>query len=896
MKTVARLLLTCLFVASAQAKYSGGTGEPNDPYQIATAADLIALGETPGDYDKHFILTADIDLDPNLPGRKVFDKAVIAPDVNDMNWYFDGTPFTGIFEGNGHKIWHLTIKGSSYLGLFGAISWPGGARNLGVLDHDIVGSRGYVGALVAENGSNVTQCYGTGVIGGKFVIGGLVGDNHGIVSQCYSTGMVSVANTMGRPPYAGGGGLVGSNEYGLVTCCYSTGAVTGSGSLGGGLVGYGGWYGHVKQCFWDTQTSGQATSDGGTGKTTAEMQMAITFLEAGWDFVGETANGTEDIWKIAEGLGYPRLAWEKYSGGTGEPNDPYQIATATDLIALGETPADYDKHFILTADIDLDPNLPGRKVFDSAVVPGFRGVFIGNGHVISHLTAMGVGYVGNMGLFGVLNGKVKSLGLVDVSIHGSGDYVGDVGGLAGWNCGDVTQCYSTGTVSGNKRVGGLVGLNEGSLANCYSIGLVRGVCHYPTYSYPDVGVGGLVGVNQYIVERSYSAAATSGNHEYVGGLLGLSWASGGMSGSGHLCVDNCFWDTQTSGQATRSDGIGMTTAEMQTAKTFLDAGWDFLGEIENGLHEVWTMPEGGGYPVLAIFNGYTPPVLQGLGTAASPYMISDAVDLGAIVHYSASAHYRLGASIDLSGIRWGTAVIPWFRGTFDGDSHSISHLTMTGGSCGSYGGMFGRLESGAEIRRLGVVDVNIAAPGVYAGGLVGYSEYSTVTQCYSTGVVRGGDYIGGLVGCNGSGEVSYSYSTATVIGDDHTAGLVGVNSSLLGPPASVIHCYSTGAVSHSRTGPFSRENPGPIGGGLVSPHNYHYSGSVMACFWDTQTSRQITSDGGTGKTTAEMQTAKTFTDAGWDFMGETANGTEDIWWIDEGKDYPRLWWERNPEN
>ena len=46
-----------------------------------------------------------------------------------------------------------------------------------------------------------------------------------------------------------------------------------------------------------------------------------------------------------------------------------------------------------------------------------------------------------------------------------------------------------------------------------------------------------------------------------------------------------------------------------------------------------------------------------------------------------------------------------------------------------------------------------------------------------------------------------------------------------------------------------------------------------------------------GKTTAEMQTASTFLDAGWDFVGETKNGTEDLWWIDEGKDYPRLWWE-----
>jgi hypothetical protein len=79
MKTLSALLVTRLFLASAHANYSGGSGTAQDPYQIATAADLIALAETPGDYDKHFLLTADIALDPNLPGRKVFDKTVIAP-------------------------------------------------------------------------------------------------------------------------------------------------------------------------------------------------------------------------------------------------------------------------------------------------------------------------------------------------------------------------------------------------------------------------------------------------------------------------------------------------------------------------------------------------------------------------------------------------------------------------------------------------------------------------------------------------------------------------------------------------------------------------------------------------------------------------------------------------
>jgi len=70
--------------------------------------------------------------------------------------------------------------------------------------------------------------------------------------------------------------------------------------------------------------------------------------------------------------------------------------------------------------------------------------------------------------------------------------------------------------------------------------------------------------------------------------------------------------------------------------------------------------------------------------------------------------------------------------------------------------------------------------------------------------------------------------------------------------------------------------------------------TATACFWDTQTSGQATGASGAGKTTAQMQAAGTFLGAGWDFVGETANGTEDIWWILEGKDYPHLWWELTP--
>ncbi|MCP4610954.1 MAG: hypothetical protein GY845_19785 [Planctomycetes bacterium] len=95
-------------------------------------------------------------------------------------------------------------------------------------------------------------------------------------------------------------------------------------------------------------------------------------------------------------------------------------------------------------------------------------------------------------------------------------------------------------------------------------------------------------------------------------------------------------------------------------------------------------------------------------------------------------------------------------------------------------------------------------------------------------------------------------------------------------------CYSTGEVSGNTNV-----------GGLLGSNNDLWSnhGTVTSSFWDIQTSDSTWSIVGKGLKTTDMQTAVTFLEAGWDFVDETENGTEDIWWIDEGKDYPRLWWE-----
>ena len=87
----------------------------------------------------------------------------------------------------------------------------------------------------------------------------------------------------------------------------------------GGLVGFND-ESIIKTSFWDIHTSSRNNMcgrelygigcDDANGKTTAGMQTKGTFFSAGWDFVVESVNGTEDIWSICEGLDYPQFTWQ----------------------------------------------------------------------------------------------------------------------------------------------------------------------------------------------------------------------------------------------------------------------------------------------------------------------------------------------------------------------------------------------------------------------------------------------------------------------------------------------------------------------------------------------------------------------------------------------------------
>jgi hypothetical protein len=300
LRKITLLIVICCLALPVKAKYGGGKGEPNDPYQIADYNDLYALTDDTNNYNKCFIMTADIDLDPCLPGRTLLTTALIASDVNNGG-PFDGTPFTGTFDGNGHVISNLTIVGGHYLGLFGRTGSSSKISNLGMQDVDITGNSiedFALGGLVGWNYGRIDNCYATGsVIGGDGCesIGGLAGECFGLgqgsssIVNCYA-----ICSVTGGAGSSSIGGLVGDGG-GIITNCYAAGTVTGHGSIGGlnGTIDA-----TITNCYFLTPDDGGGPDNGqGEPLTIEQMKHQSSFV--GWDFI--------KIWNIGENQTYPYL-------------------------------------------------------------------------------------------------------------------------------------------------------------------------------------------------------------------------------------------------------------------------------------------------------------------------------------------------------------------------------------------------------------------------------------------------------------------------------------------------------------------------------------------------------------------------------------------------------------
>jgi uncharacterized protein YjdB len=161
----------------------------------------------------------------------------------------------------------------------------------------------------------------------------------------------------------------------------------------------------------------------------------------------------------------------------------------------------------------------------------------------------------------------------------------------------------------------------------------------------------------------------------------------------------------------------------------------------------------------------------------------------------------LGNNIDLSAYASGDGWIPIgdnsrrFSGVFDGNGKTISNLTINRTS-DNYIGLFGYVGgyvSGGTVQNLGIVNASING-GSNVGGIAGIVQQdSSITNCYSTGVISGtGNSAGGIAGSVTNSSIANCYSTGSVSGSGNYVG--GIAGSV-GSSSSITNCYSTGAVS-----------------------------------------------------------------------------------------------------
>ena len=268
--------------------------------------------------------------------------------------------------------------------------------------------------------------------------------------------------------------------------------------------------------------------------------------------------------------------------------------------------------------------------------------------------------------------------------------------------------------------------------------------------------------------------------------------------------------------------------------------------------------------------------------------VSGGEEVGGLAGYFASTKYTYSTMSNCYATGNVTGMGSLIGGLVGGGNADFTNCYAAGNVTGveKIGGLVGD-NSGQVSNSYSTGNVN--GIGDYVGGLVGWNYYGTVSNSYVTGDVNGVTNVGGLVGWN-DGTVSNSYATGSISGVNDIGGLVGYNGD------TISNCYATSSVSgNDYVGGLVGLNyiqvvrnsysAGDVNGvtnvgGLMG---YNFGIPFTDSFWDVNSSGQTTSAGGTGKTTTEMQTKSTFTDADWDFVN--------VWDICEGTNYPKFVWQ-----
>lgn len=821
-------------------RMTGGTGTKEDPYQVTTPEDLDSVRLNMGS-STYYVQTTDIDMSAYKNFIPIGGNGSLA-----------GTsPFSGNYEGQGHAVKNLTINlPGSYSGLFGMAS---GAvvKNVGLSGGSITGGSATSGGVVGRaDGCRITGCYNEGCpVTGGGITGGVVGwlsdpgQNPSVVMNCYNLATVHGG--------AATGGIVGNTNYAsqcTIASCYNAGDISAGVDAGcGPVVGYI-RLSTITACYYDntkTYTSqGGLVNSSGEGRSTAEMQSQQTVADLGSAF----RYVENDYPRLGEGV-------HLFAGGAGTKENPYLVSNPEELNRI----RDYlSCHFRQIADIDMSgitDFLPLGSLGGAAGTVPFTGSYDGDGYTIKNLTMTYT--AGYSGLFGYTVGaEFKNIGLVGGSMTGGS---ASSGGLIGRGDGVVIDCcYNEGhRVAGKGAVGGIIafawgtGSETSDITNCYNQAEV---------SSTGGNAGGVVGITSTagtnrIIACYNTGSVTGGNaDEQCGPIIGYNINN---------IIQSCYYDESAS----------YTNIMGGTINTFGEA---CSTEVLKSLTAVQNLGDAyqfipGWYPRLKVFGVSFP---AGDGSAGNPYLIATAQNLYRVREYldNPDVHFKQIADIDLAAYPYwepiGVYSSSGFQGTYDGDGHVITNLSVNLSQATPVG-LFGYIKGGI-VKNLGIRSGKVSNGVSGAGAFAGAIEGGALLNCYNQGCqVASASHTGGLVGiavsegyarienCYNQAKVSYSGSKAA---NYCVSGLVGngTNSNAV----SLQNCYHSGIL-----------DPGTQTGVTesvyikISPISWR--AKVSNCYYDSDTIGASLSDESikeaTAKTTAQMQAPETANALGYAF-------------------------------
>ncbi|MFT3982396.1 MAG: S-layer homology domain-containing protein [Lachnospiraceae bacterium] len=842
-----------------------------DSIEISTAAQLAEVAAMTNAGKLELLVTGSSENRVSLKLIKDLDLSAYQSGEGWIPIGISPNSFDGGFDGGGKTITGLKINRPAVneQGLFGVIGNEGVVEKLGVKDVSITGKQmlgGIAGRVHA--GGTVQSSFSAGRVAGDGDIGGLAGFVQGTVQSCYSSADAVGVN--------GVGGIAG-RVTGILKNCYVSGDIAGSYNIGG-IAGTAGYGGRINNCAaLNLSVTGNAGDSGNVGRVTgfkdAGAETADNIAYEGIDCISlgaaadngesktlaqlkannffQTLFSDDPAWTYGAGklpgfgaaISMPDFPVGQYFAGEGKSYKPYQISTPAQLAKLAElvnegtSPyADQDCYYLLMNDIDLAEygkgwnNRKGWIPIGKDISHEFQGNFNGNNKVITGLYIMDTS-VTQVGLFGIMSGTVKSLGVEGAEVTGWMI----VGGLAGAvDYGKVSGCAVTGQITATTNtVGGIAGSLSGldaKIQNCYSAADINSRGGY---------AGGIVGRTGGSQNPSIISCCTTGTVSASGGYAGSvvgSLSAGKVSNCVSLTesvsgkdpnigriagannpgtlADNIAFEgmlltvdgiakTGVGNDGAHIDGIGRTAEELKTAGGFPTA----LKQYE------WTYTEGR-LPALACMRDVSLPryisgnlFAGGSGTVEAPYEIATAAQLaklaelvntGVSPYADAGRYYLLTGNLNLSAYANADNGSGWtpigsstneFRGSLDGNGKTITGLVIKRPSSGEQG-LFGVI-GGGSVKNLGVIGAEISG-AEKSGGLTGILNGGEITGCFVTGNVGGTNSSGGIAGSMSGGSVQNCYTASAVSGNEKVGGIVGKVSS-----GSVQNCYAVGSVGGS---------------------------------------------------------------------------------------------------